>query len=95
MFKGGYHIQRIPIHTATWTAFLPAYPCTAWSIRCDSDGVKLRSDPDDAGTEDSLALGTTEYVLGSQVTYEVGRAIVHLKAQTLDGAVVIAKLVRW
>lgn len=89
----GYKIQRLAINTHSWTAVVIPFDTNGISIRCDNDAILMRTDTDDSNTQDSLALGSQEYILAPK-SCEGNQAFVYLQAETNDGAIVIAKFVK-
>lgn len=59
--------QRVAINDTTWVAVVPPQNYDYLAIRCDSCAITYRTDYNDAATEDTLALGVQDGVLGSAV----------------------------
>jgi len=89
---GPYAIQQFSINPTTWTPISAPFSCSSFSIRCDNDVVDERTDPNDASTQDTLALGVQEYVLGATIYWMPGQVIFYVKSHTLN-TVLIAKFV--
>jgi hypothetical protein len=89
MAIGPYVIQRVAVNTSTWTPIITPFQCSSFSVRCDNDVIDERSDPNDASTQDTLALGTQEYVLGSTIFWAPGETVFFIKSHTLSTEVVV------
>jgi hypothetical protein len=59
--------QRVAINSADWTPIAAPQNYDYLAIRCDSCAITYRTDPADAATEDTLAIGIQDGVLGSAV----------------------------
>lgn len=90
-----YVISRTTINNVSFVALVAPIACSSFSIRCDTDVVIVRTDPNDANTQDTIPLGSQEYVLGETFDKNPrwfgGDTILYLKAQTQGSAVIIAK----
>lgn len=90
-----YVIQRIPLTTSAWTPVTLPFPCQGMSFRCDTDTILFRTDTNDSSTQDTLGLGQQEYVLAAAFPTNGYDDWLYVKAQTQDGAILIAKFVRF
>lgn len=90
-----FAIARIAINTVTWTPVNLPWSCQGISYRCDTDVVLMRTDEDDASTQDRTPLGEQEYVLAPTLIWGDQKTWVYVKAQTHDDAVLIVKFTRY
>jgi hypothetical protein len=84
-----YRITTVAITNVGWTAIAVPADCLyafACSVRCDTDGVLIRTNQGDSTTQDSLALGEQEFIPAQNEPWQAGTTVVYVMAQTQANA---------
>ena len=92
--ESDYAIRRFVVNTSEWTPIESPVDCSSFSLRCDTDTLYERTDPDNPGSEDILKPGVQESVPGNAVRWRSGYALMYVKTATFNNQIVIGKFVR-
>jgi hypothetical protein len=79
-----FAIRAISVDSASWTPVIAPIACNTWSIRPDA-AVKIRTDPNDATTEDTIQQGLQDVLLTHPISgtkFPQGTIFAHLQAVT-------------
>ena len=63
---------RLTVNEEDWTPVVPPSDMDYVALRCDEAAIKIRTDPDDADTEDTLAAGVQDGVASGNASNYVG-----------------------
>lgn len=57
-----YALRNIPLTDSTWAPIVAPIDCNAFAVRSPGD-IKIRSDPNNAATEDTILSGMQESIM--------------------------------
>lgn len=63
---------RLMVNEEDWTPVVPPSDMDYLAIRCEDSAIKIRTDPDDANTEDTIPAGIQDGVASSNTSNYVG-----------------------
>ena len=63
---------RLTVNESDWTPVVPPSDMDYLAIRCEASAIKIRTDPDDANTEDEIPAGIQDGVASSNTSNYVG-----------------------
>jgi hypothetical protein len=95
-----FQISRVAVNDQDWTRVKAPIRCNYWSIRCDAAPLKIRTDPDDPATEDSIPVGSQESLTSGcmivesmrHFRYEQGDTLCFLQAALGEQSVILRVL---
>lgn len=91
-----YVVKNFSIDGLQWWPIAAPIACNYWSLRGAAD-MHVRSDPDDATTEDDVPVGSQEACISGQTSfrhfrYQANDVVIYVKSQA-GAQVVVARFV--
>ena len=86
-----YRVMRLAIHAAGWTPIVVPFYCSRVELRNldPLNAQRVRSDPDDGGSEDDLPPNATHAIVASGTSFDEGTQIAWLRSTVGTGPVVL------